>query len=912
MAPRRNRRDRIRTAFEDFHTAAAAALGAADRLSEQAALAHAETLAELWLREENAEATVSEALSVVRRSSKLSGVVGRLDAEQDAAFSGWRRDAPPELTGLVARAAPGAAGDDPDAWLGRPGTVEGTGPVPGLWQLGTGRAPGGGDDFRVGVPLLDESHLQVRSTAATRAQAESMVEMLVLRVLGYFRPGLVGVHVWDVGRFAGSLPGLYPLTRTGLLSVHDPAALGRLLGQLSERIRRVRTRVLARGHSSLRAVADTEGSRADPWVLVVLLGNRQSLGDEEHRQLQRVARDGTASGVSLILLDVPATLHGPVETVRFDDPPSPGDPAPVRSSMTGDRILVRPDPPVPVERLVEAANAIAGEHERWRGRLGAFADLLPKAWGEESSRDGVIAPIGFDDGMPIDARLDDSSPHALVGGPSGSGKTNLLLAWISAMAARYGPDELELYLLDFKEGVSFAQFAPGRRDPRWLPQARLVGVNINTDREFGLALLRYLSEQLRERAEAAKRHEVTKLSELRAVDPHGRWPRIVAVVDEFQYLFADGDTVTREATTLLEDVLRRGRSQGIHLVFASQDVSGIQAFWGRPAIMEQFVLRIALPRARRILADLNDASLELPRWHAVVNHESGIRHGNETARVPDATARDAVDAVRGGMFDLAVERSGGVPARPVVFDGARAPHHRDLPLPPEPGAPVALLGQSIDVAGSAAAVEMAPVPGRNLGVIAPTGPDAVRVLGAATSALGSRARAATFVLAPLVAEAGDPAKTLGGELDEAGHDVETVGLEEIRDRIVALAAQVTERLTGEDRSPVFLVLYAVDAADGVLERPGSEALRTVLHSGPEVGVHVLGWWRTAARLRTQLGSSTAVDDLGAWVALDVPGSELGPFTPGMAPAWSPRPGRGLYFDRATLTRPEVLIVPEWP
>ena len=33
---------------------------------------------------------------------------------------------------------------------------------------------------------------------------------------------------------------------------------------------------------------------------------------------------------------------------------------------------------------------------------------------------------------------------------------------ICSLAARYSPDELELYLLDFKEGVSFAQFAPGR------------------------------------------------------------------------------------------------------------------------------------------------------------------------------------------------------------------------------------------------------------------------------------------------------------------------------------------------------------------------------------------------------------------------------------------------------------------
>ena len=48
---------------------------------------------------------------------------------------------------------------------------------------------------------------------------------------------------------------------------------------------------------------------------------------------------------------------------------------------------------------------------------------------------------------------------------------------------------------------------------------RLVGINVNTDREFGLALLRFLAEELRRRADAAKKHEVTKLAELRAGRP---------------------------------------------------------------------------------------------------------------------------------------------------------------------------------------------------------------------------------------------------------------------------------------------------------------------------------------------------------------------------------------------------------
>ena len=51
------------------------------------------------------------------------------------------------------------------------------------------------------------------------------------------------------------------------------------------------------------------------------------------------------------------------------------------------------------------------------------------------------------------------------------------------------------------------------------------------------------------------------------------------------------------------------------------------------------MLRIGLPRARRVLAENNDATMHLPRWHAVVNHESGVPHGNEILRIPEASAR---------------------------------------------------------------------------------------------------------------------------------------------------------------------------------------------------------------------------------------------------------------------------------
>jgi hypothetical protein len=480
---------------------------------------------------------------------------------------------------------------------------------------------------------------------------------------------------------------------------------------------------------------------------------------------------------------------------------------------------------------------------------------------------------------------------------------------ISSLAARYDPDELELYLLDFKEGVSFAQFAPGRRDTTWLPHARLVGVNINTDREFGLALLRFLAEEMRRRAEAAKAFEVTKLEELRAADPDGRWPRIVAIVDEFQYLFGERDEVTRAATMLLEDVARRGRSQGIHLVLASQDVSGIEAFWGHPAIFEQFVLRIGLPRARRVLADLNDATLGLPRWHAVVNHESGIRHGNEIVRIPDATGVNAVQRELHETYAAGRDR-------PRLFDGSRAPRFAELvpALDPSDGPPRALVGQCIDVAGSAATVPLPAAPGRNIGVIGSGGADAVRVLGAAAGSLAGQFAPGEVdvVLAALVPDAVIPSARLARVFDAAGHRCETVGLDGVRARVEGLAAEVTARLADEPDRPrrtTLVVLYGADAADPVLDRGGVEALRQLLRFGPETGLHVLGWWRSAQRLKSVLSVSASADDVGTWVGLDVQGAELSVLAPGMIPHWSPRPGRGLLFDRAQHARPVVIIVP---
>jgi hypothetical protein len=837
--------------------------------------------------------------------------------ERDEVFAEWTARGPSELTDLVDAAAPGTAGRPWSEWLGGVGTADAHSPAPALWRIGTAEVPDSPRPapFPVAVPLLDESHLYLTPGDDRAAEsAESLVQNLLMRVLSHYQPGLVRIHVWDVAQLTGTLPGLYPLTQAGLLTAYDPTRLDDMLEELSEHIRRVHTSALLGGHTSLRSLAAETGHRAEPWRIAVLFGDGEPLRDEQQQQLQRVARNGLACGIQLVVVNLRLSMNSALESVTLMG----SDRA--RSSMTGPRAQVRLDEALPRDRVMKACTAIAEEFIAKRARVRTFDDLLPDQLWTHHSRSGLQAPVGFRDGEPVWITLGDSTPHALIGGPSGSGKTNFLYGMLGSLAARYSPDELELYLLDFKEGVSFSQFTPGRRDPSWLPHAQLVGVNVNADREFGLALLRFLADEMRRRADAAKDHEVTKLEELRAEDPEGRWPRIVAVIDEFQYLFSERDTVSAQATTLLEDVARRGRSQGIHLVLASQDVSGIEAFWGKPAVFEQFIMRIALPKARRVLAETNLAAVELPRWHAVVNHESGVKHGNEIARIPDATAKNTFDALQQRLWD----KRDAVSEPPRLFDGSHLPVLSSLrdfqQLREDPAkSPKALLGQVIDVEGTAAAVRLSRSPGRNIAVLGSVRIDAASVLDAATLSLArqhdpGRIR---FTVAGLVEESADDVRRVVTALHEAGHEVEVVGLDGIEHALAEVAREVDGRsevsFGDHGETARCLVLYAADAAHTVLERKdpqsrisGLDHLRKILKQGPELRIHTLGWWRSAQRLKHSLGMGP-VDDIGAWVAFDVQGQELSSFAAGQVVNWSPRARRGLFFDRLIHSRPEVVL-----
>jgi hypothetical protein len=781
------------------------------------------------------------------------------------------------LRRLAALSAGGAAGTPWRLWSP---TEPERGSRPGLLRIGT-LALDDTSTVPALLPLLDAAHLDL---SGPHAAVDGVLTGLLLRALGTTRPGDVQLTVYDPEHLGGTLAPFAPLG----ISFVGPGGLGPLLDDLVEHICRVNETVLAGEHASLADLiaAGGTGPRPEPWRAVVLLADAATaaeLTNAQRAQLDRIARTGVACGVHLLVRGLPLAEHPTVVRLSVHG----GDPATARTDLTGD-LEIKLDAPPPAERVAAFCRA-AAERMRAGPPPARLADLEPAKLWAESSTLGLRAPIGDStDGSLIEVPLGDDPPHALIGGPSGSGKTNLIYAWLAALTTRYGPEELALYLLDFKEGVSFARFVPGPRDPSWLPQVRLAGINVNGDREFGLAMLRHLGEELRTRAQAAKRHDATKLAELRAEDPAGTWPRIVAVIDEFQVLLAGRDAVADEAVALLEDLARRGRSQGIHLILASQDVSGIEALWGRSGLIGQFTLRIALPKARRILADNNLAAAVIPRHHAVVNTESGTAGANLIVRLPDAGDRLIWRTLQRRLWRA---RPAGC-EEPRLFDGDAVPR---LPAGCRPSGPVpdadspvgsspgAVLGERIDVAARPARLRLGRMPGRNLAVLGTRTGEACDVLAAAALSLAAQGPA-HFSVVCLDPDATRAAARLMAELPSADwyDDLPELPFLDI---------------------PHYVLGYALDAGTG------HATLRRLLADGPERRTHVLGWWRSVARLRDSLGGPGArLDPIGAWVALDVQGADLAPLYPQPGgPAWYPRHRRALFFDRSVHRTAEVII-----
>lgn len=192
--------------------------------------------------------------------------------------------------------------------------------------------------------------------------------------------------------------------------------------------------------------------------------------------------------------------------------------------------------------------------------------------GFETIGKAMVIPVGSsENGELVDCTIDTVSHiHCFIIGQSGTGKSVFLHDVIIGAMAKYSPDELELYLMDFKiGGVEFNRY----RNEKHV-KALLVD---NSDIQITLEILRDISNKMRERGKQLRASGVSNIVEYNQVNPTKKMPRIVFIADECHVMFPtmnSKDTkLYREISEILQKIAKEGRSQGVHLVLATQTIA---------------------------------------------------------------------------------------------------------------------------------------------------------------------------------------------------------------------------------------------------------------------------------------------------------------------------------------------------
>src|ERR1700743_496527 len=252
----------------------------------------------------------------------------------------------------------------------------------------------------------------------------------------------------------------------------------------------------------------------------------------------------------------------------------------IRTSLD-DEVAARPDA-MSYTAALACAQRLAGyrasgvdtfKPKDWSDLIGIddVAFFAPEqCWAGRRPRDRLRVPIGITmAGAPVELDIKEAAesgmgPHGLCIGATGSGKSEFLRTVALGMMACHSSEDLNLVLIDFQGGATFAGLEPA-------PHVAAVITNLS-DKS---ALVRRMRDALN--GEMNRRQELLRAAgNVDGIAAYSRarrsgarlppLPTLFIIVDEFSELLSQHP----DFADVFAAIGRLGRSLGIHLLLASQ------------------------------------------------------------------------------------------------------------------------------------------------------------------------------------------------------------------------------------------------------------------------------------------------------------------------------------------------------
>ena len=214
----------------------------------------------------------------------------------------------------------------------------------------------------------------------------------------------------------------------------------------------------------------------------------------------------------------------------------------------------------------------------------------------------IVAPIGYtEDGTPFSFQMDVNKQHyhAFVIGATGSGKSRFLHDVVLSMTAKYQPEDVELYLLDFK-GVEFNCY-------RGFKHARAILVD-RADERITYEVIRDIKLKMEERQQILAAAGASDVDEYNRMNLDKHLSQIILVADECQTLFAErakNGRLQNEMVDTIALIAQQGRAYGVHLLLSTQSLANAPQL-GKEIlnqIGEHYILPCLPADAARLVSD---------------------------------------------------------------------------------------------------------------------------------------------------------------------------------------------------------------------------------------------------------------------------------------------------------------------
>ena len=740
-------------------------------------------------------------------------------------------------------------------------------------------------------PFPTSANLLIETPAEGRSAALEVLQASMFSLLASLPPGHVRFTIIDpigIGRNFGAFMHLADydgaLVTTQVWT--DPRQIEERLADLAVHMETVTQKYLRNEYATIEEYNAVAEEVAEPYRVLVVADFPSKFDEKSAARLAAIAAGGVPCGVmTLVAADTSKSMppgfnldelrphcahltwNGAAGRLVWDD---------------GDfgQYPLSPDGPPPADfatRQIQKIGAAARDAKRVEVPFDFISPANGAFWTRDS-RNGIDVPLGKAGATKRQHFTlgHGTSQHVLIAGRTGSGKSTMMHALITNLALNYSPDEIDLYLIDFKKGVEFKVYATHE-----FPHASVVA--IESEREFGISVLERLDAELSLRADRFREVGVQDVAGYRNTPGTPPLPRILLIVDEFQEFFSEEDKLAQEAAQWLDRLVRQGRAFGIHIILGSQSLGG--AFTLARSTLGQMAVRIALQcsenDAHLILSENNIAPRMLSRpGEAIYNDANGAPEGNHFFQVV-WLSEERREAHLKELLARSRTQKPVLSRTPIVFEGdapaVLARNHllrarcESATWPESPRSAHAWVGEAISIKDPSHALFRRQgannllIVGQNeeaaLGVsiavlislaaqFSPSGSDTVR-------------QGARFYVLDGTPEDSPNAGALPRAAAALPHKPEVGGWRELGQILTAVAAEVKRRQESKTDGPeVFLFVHDLPRFrdlrrkedDFSFSRKDDEEatppdqLDAILREGPVLGIHLITWCDTVNNL----------------------------------------------------------------